>query len=518
MTVKQVSNQSSPVRWIGAILFFALIFRLIVLASGSITFHSDEAIVGLMARHINQGQPIPTFFYGQPYMGSLDALLVAASFRLFGETVTAIRIPQIVLYLIFLSTSMLLAYRLAGQRIMILSGLLLTFGSAVLTLYTTISLGGYGELLLLGNIALLLSWEIGRGRGNWQRWALLGAVIGLGWWTHGLILIYALAVGVWLLLKRQIMLRGLMVAAICFFVFSSPWWLYQFNNDWASIRFLLSGFSGDTVTAVSIPDKLIGLFLIGLPGIVGARLAAASTLWTPLGWLVVVIWIALLVLSLRSSAKDDGKKYLWLAISTFTLIFVLSSFGVDATGRYLLPLIAPLTILIVMSVRGRVGNVVIAMLLIFQTAGVITAISTQPPGLTPQFDPETDLPNSDDAQLIDFLQSHNLLRGYSTYWISYRIAFLSHETIDLIPDLPYDSKLKRVGTDRYTDYRSHKPAAETEAKPSSLVTANNPALDQAITTALGQSSGWKVEQIGIYRVYYDLPPAFTIPTFGSEGR
>jgi len=39
-------------------------------------FNADEAIVALMARHINQGN-IPVFFYGQAYMGSLDPMLVA---------------------------------------------------------------------------------------------------------------------------------------------------------------------------------------------------------------------------------------------------------------------------------------------------------------------------------------------------------------------------------------------------------------------------------------------------------
>jgi hypothetical protein len=35
-------------------------------------FNSDEAIVGLMARHMLQGER-PLFFYGQAYLGSLDA-------------------------------------------------------------------------------------------------------------------------------------------------------------------------------------------------------------------------------------------------------------------------------------------------------------------------------------------------------------------------------------------------------------------------------------------------------------
>ena len=37
----------------------------------------DEAVVGLMAKHISEGRELPVFYYGQPYLGSLEAFLVA---------------------------------------------------------------------------------------------------------------------------------------------------------------------------------------------------------------------------------------------------------------------------------------------------------------------------------------------------------------------------------------------------------------------------------------------------------
>jgi len=41
-------------------------------ASVPFRFHSDEAIIGLMARRYQPGQAYPCYsFYGQPYMGSL---------------------------------------------------------------------------------------------------------------------------------------------------------------------------------------------------------------------------------------------------------------------------------------------------------------------------------------------------------------------------------------------------------------------------------------------------------------
>src|SRR5258707_12694810 len=80
-------------------LIVAAVWRLVVLASGAVSFHSDEAIVGLMARHINQGLPIPVFFYGQSYMGSLDPVLVSVAFRIMGESVLTIRVVQSLLYM-----------------------------------------------------------------------------------------------------------------------------------------------------------------------------------------------------------------------------------------------------------------------------------------------------------------------------------------------------------------------------------------------------------------------------------
>lgn len=66
-----------------AFVLAALILRMHLLVGSDFVIDSDEAIVGLMARHIRAGMGIPIFYYGQPYMGSLEALLAAGSFLLF---------------------------------------------------------------------------------------------------------------------------------------------------------------------------------------------------------------------------------------------------------------------------------------------------------------------------------------------------------------------------------------------------------------------------------------------------
>jgi hypothetical protein len=64
--------------------------KFVLQASGKVPFNADEAVVALMARHILAGAR-PIFFYGQAYMGSLDAFLVAGGFGIFGEEVWVIR-------------------------------------------------------------------------------------------------------------------------------------------------------------------------------------------------------------------------------------------------------------------------------------------------------------------------------------------------------------------------------------------------------------------------------------------
>jgi len=133
-----------------------------------VTFHADEAVVGLMARHIVQGET-PTFFYGQAYMGSLDAYLVSTGFRLLGDSVNTIRLVQMALYLSVVATGYIVAWRFSGSgRIALAAGLLLAVPTVNVTLYTTATLGGYNETLLFGNLLLLLSYDVPAGDG--ARW------------------------------------------------------------------------------------------------------------------------------------------------------------------------------------------------------------------------------------------------------------------------------------------------------------------------------------------------------------
>ncbi|MFQ5616193.1 MAG: hypothetical protein ACE5GO_07015 [Anaerolineales bacterium] len=178
-----------------------------LVVAGVVPFNADEAVVALMARHILQGAR-PLFFYGQAYMGSLDAILIAIGFVIFGQQVWVIRLVQALLYLGTIKTTARLGeVALGSKRVGVLAAWLLAVPAVNVTLYTTATLGGYGEALLIGNMILLTALRIAKstkspykhkGTSNWLCFSW-GALAGLGLWVFGLTLVYSLPAGVFLL-------------------------------------------------------------------------------------------------------------------------------------------------------------------------------------------------------------------------------------------------------------------------------------------------------------------------------
>jgi hypothetical protein len=56
-------------------------------------FDADQAIVGLMAKHLSEGRAWPLFFYGQLYMMGVQAWMAAAAFLATGPTVFGLKLP-----------------------------------------------------------------------------------------------------------------------------------------------------------------------------------------------------------------------------------------------------------------------------------------------------------------------------------------------------------------------------------------------------------------------------------------
>lgn len=527
----------SPWRILLLIVGAAALARGLLLASGTVSFHADEAIVGLMARHILAGER-PTFFYGQAYMGSLDAWIIAFGFRLLGESVLTIRLVQSALYLLVVAVGSAVSWRLTRSRAALLvSGLLLAIPTPNTALYTTATLGGYNEVLLLGGLVLWLGFDVAE---HWPgarlKWGLLGLAAGIGWWTHGLTVIYALPVGMLILLKlwrspnRARMIPYLLIGLTGFVIGSAPWWSFDLATGGAAISTFLRSQQGGSFAGIGIPyvppeQRALGLILVGIPALMGMRFPWSGEYFAPVAGLMALgitgaaVWRA----ARRGDALAGGGRLLTVGmLGGFAVIFVASTFGADPTGRYFLPLNLPLAILAgsLVEAVGRAGRGRralaggMAVLLIgYGVAGQISA-GSQPPGFTTQFDPVSHLPNDYDAELMAFLEANDLQHGYTNYWIAFRLAFLSGERLQYSAALPYKDDLSYNPADnRYPAYADAADGAERVA----FITSGLPALDARLSEMF-RAEGLRYQQqtIGPYHLYYDFEPER--PVFQSPQR
>ncbi len=62
-------------------------------------FDSDQAVTGLMAKHLSEGRAFPVFWYGQAYLLGVEAWLAAPVMRVAGATVTALKLPLLAINL-----------------------------------------------------------------------------------------------------------------------------------------------------------------------------------------------------------------------------------------------------------------------------------------------------------------------------------------------------------------------------------------------------------------------------------
>lgn len=159
-------------------------------------FDSDEAIHGLMARHILDGQ-FPTYFYGQRYLGSFESCIAAGFMKIFGSGVFTLRISSIILFCIFLILHGTVVYKFWGGRTALLNLFILALPAWQILWWTFRSTSGSVPLFIFGTSALLVSHNTTfNGQYQTMRILLIGIILGLGVWIHPMIVYYILVLGV----------------------------------------------------------------------------------------------------------------------------------------------------------------------------------------------------------------------------------------------------------------------------------------------------------------------------------
>lgn len=549
---------ASPSHILPAMLLLGGILRLWMLSHDVPTLNSDEATVGLMALHLLHGQ-WTTFYWGQEYMGSLEAVLAAPWLMLFGTTAIALRMATLLVGLAFIATVYLLAARLYDRRVALFSAALLAFGPPFFVVLSMRTLGGYAETLLFGNLMLLLA--LGGAKPDRRpllRTALLGGVSGLALWTDPLILPYFLAVGTIFWTRRRTDLRGRsgLLLGVGFIIGASPALVYNLTHGAATVGWILSltllgGHDSHRALGLILPN-LWQTLTVALPILAGSTLggtqvtglttqeylarAAAHPAAYGLSLLLAVAALALggaacarLVREWRTlrtppsaGAMESGQErerrqgeaaLLLVAVCTLIAFGLSRQPDIVTAPRYLLPVYAATPVVVAQARRllalvSRRATGWLAMVAAPRRAGIVLALMicawfvAGNLALTPLQTAARDhgiwIAGSDDA-LLRALHTANVHTVISNdYWEGLRLTFESGETIITV----MMTAPGHLGFNRYPPYV---PVGLADPRPAYLELTGTPEAARAATLFhAGRFPGYTLLRVGKYAVL--LPP------------
>ena len=416
-------------------------------------FNSDQAVVGLMAKHLVERRNFPLFFYGQNYMLGVQAWIAAPFFVIGGPTVAMLRAP---LLLINVSVVFWLMIRLVRKGIhpalalvatlpLIAPGplastlLMQTLGASIepflwiLLLWAvrrhpsafgTLFAAGYlhREFVLFALPALLVVWWVERG--SLDREAV----------TYALKAATAFAV-IWIgvdQIARHVNTLG------------PPGGEYAPGSLVAQSEMVVMRLAWDRHAYL---ERLIALFRGTLPDLFALRsepswligVNSQRTLGSALGGVAFLtgnVLAATAVLRTRTAGtvrSDRFPLYLGLIAAQTVLAYALNGGLNPATpgvARYVLfALLMPIAVLcgfverrpsLAMATAVGVLVTIWAGQNVRDSVGLVAEYVTTPP------------PNERRA-LVDYLTSHRIRYGRADYWDAYLVDFLSRERVILAP-------------------------------------------------------------------------------------
>lgn len=394
-----------------------LAIRAWILASPLGRLDSDEAVVGLMARHILDGE-VNAFFWGQAYGGTLDQLLTAGVFALVGPSVLALKLVQVGLAAVACVLTWRVGRHIVGEGPARVAGLLLWIAPAAYLVYSTKSRGWYwvGLCLVLGLVL------VGRrlvDRPDWRGMAWFGLLLGLAWWTSPALLFLAGPTAVYVVVRRPALVRLAWAGTPTFLVGAAPWIRYNLLNDLASLE------QSPPPAVSSYGERLAGFFTDGLPKALGLQVPYEG------GWLAGPVGVAVYGLALTGFVYLLIRRPRHLAPILFLGLAYPLAFAVPSSTvyvdepRYVLFLAPVLALLVAVGLTTwRRQMAALGLALAASVAGLATMSSWSESNPLAR-----DLAPSDLGPVLAVLAGHDVDAVWAGYWTSYRLSFESDERV-----------------------------------------------------------------------------------------
>jgi 4-amino-4-deoxy-L-arabinose transferase-like glycosyltransferase len=395
---------------------------------------SDEAIMGLMARHLLHGE-VTTFYWGQPYGGTQEVFLVAPLFAVFGTSLAALRVVPIALVLLACVLVWRVGLRTIGARAAVVAACILWLWPPYTIAHTTREYGFYASNLVYCALLLLLALRIVE-RPTLLRVGLFGLVVGLAFWQTAQIIPVVLPVVAWTIWKAPSALRHAWLAVVLAVVGALPWLVWNVRNDFDSF-----------LTRSDVASYRHGLRLLAsplVPMILGLRAPFTAQPIVP-RVLMYVLYAAVVALFLYGAwrSRHRAASLLYVVGAAFLVIWPVSHRVTLLTSHPVyLVVLSPVLALLLAQLTTTEWRAVVLVLL----AGAVSTVTLHRMDVWARTDPDHWPPTTPRSftPLIRALQPRGVDRVYANYWIAYKLAFDSRERI-VATQYPYTELTVRDG-------------------------------------------------------------------------
>jgi len=380
---------------------------------------SDEAVVGLMARHALHGE-LATFYWGQPYGGTQEVLLAAPLVAALGNSMLALRVVPMTLSAVGSLLLWRVGRRTVGEPAAGAAALLLWVWPPYMLVRVTGEFGFYGAELVYVTLLVLLALRIVE-RPDRLRVALFGLAFGLAFWESAQIIPIAAPVIAWTIVRAPRSVRHAWLGLLAAAAGAAPWLAWNLEHGWASI--LRHADARAYVHALRIFVSPLLPMALGLRSPLSAELLLSK----PLTYLLYVGLLVLFAVTAVAAARRRVS-IAYTVAAAFPFIWAFSRrVGVLTSSPMYLIVVAPIFALLL----ARLATTKPRAVALVGAAAAVSAVSIQRMNawleLPAPHSPPT-VPRSF-APLIETLDRVRLNHVYASYWIAYRLDFDSGERI-----------------------------------------------------------------------------------------
>lgn len=169
------------------LILLALFHRLPLMQVREAQLPGDETIYGIMGMHILKGQ-FPIYYYGQAYLGTLEAYAVALLSFFMGMNGWTLQLSGFLFYALFMATHFSLIKKIFGTQTAVFSSFLLIFPPVMFWELSVRALG-YTSMLACGSLSFLLWFKVFAERKHSYIFPF-GLCLGAGLWLNPVFILY----------------------------------------------------------------------------------------------------------------------------------------------------------------------------------------------------------------------------------------------------------------------------------------------------------------------------------------